>query len=48
MKGSIDLVLLDMIIPGISGIETFDCMRELDPSLKSILCSGYSLDSQSQ
>lgn len=48
MKNKIDLVILDMIMPGLSGGETFDCIREADPSVRVILCSGYSLDGQAQ
>jgi two-component system, cell cycle sensor histidine kinase and response regulator CckA len=47
-KNDIDLVILDMIMPGLSGGETFDRIRELDPSVKVILSSGYSLDGQAQ
>ncbi len=39
----VDIVLLDMIMdPGIDGIETFRRMKEINPSLKAILASGYS------
>ncbi|MHB8111367.1 MAG: PAS domain-containing hybrid sensor histidine kinase/response regulator [Syntrophorhabdaceae bacterium] len=48
MKDSISLVILDMIMPGFSGNETFDHLRELNPSARIILCSGYSLDGQAQ
>lgn len=48
MKSRVDLVILDMIMPDLSGNETFDCIREVDPSVKVILCSGYSLDGQAQ
>jgi PAS domain S-box-containing protein len=42
----IDLVILDMIMPEMSGGETFDCLKEIDPGVKVILSSGYSLDGQ--
>ncbi|MCB0105048.1 MAG: response regulator, partial [Caldilineaceae bacterium] len=29
-------------MPGINGIETFELLREVDPQVKVILCSGYS------
>ncbi len=48
MKNRIDLVVLDMIMPAMSGSETFDRIRELDPSARVILCSGYSLDMQAR
>jgi len=38
----IDVVLLDMRMPGISGTQTFELLREVDPQVKVILCSGYS------
>ena len=42
----IDLVLLDMVMPKISGGETFDRLKEINPAIKVILCSGYSIDGQ--
>ena len=43
-RDEIDLVLLDMIMKGISGVETFQRMREIVPGLPIIICSGYSVD----
>jgi PAS domain S-box-containing protein len=40
----IDLVILDMIMPGMSGSETFDHLRTMDPAVKVLLASGYSLN----
>lgn len=40
-RGGIDLVILDMIMPGLSGGETFDALRRIDPQVKVILSSGY-------
>ncbi len=40
-KGQIDLVILDMIMPGLSGGETFDALRRIDPQVKVMLSSGY-------
>ncbi|HEU17923.1 MAG TPA: response regulator [Deltaproteobacteria bacterium] len=42
----IDLVLLDMIMPGMSGADTFDVLKSINPSIKVILLTGYSLDGQ--
>jgi two-component system, cell cycle sensor histidine kinase and response regulator CckA len=47
-KGRIDLVILDMIMPGISGGETFDRFREIDPGIAVLLCSGYSVNDRVQ
>jgi CheY-like chemotaxis protein len=43
---SIDLVILDMIMPVMGGGETFDRMRELNPNGKFLLSSGYSVDGE--
>jgi PAS domain S-box-containing protein len=48
-KGSeIDLVILDMVMPGISGGETFDRLRQINPEVKVLLSSGYSITGQAQ
>jgi PAS domain S-box-containing protein len=39
----IDLVILDMIMPDMSGGRTFDALRSIDPGVKVLLASGYSL-----
>ncbi|MDD5169401.1 MAG: PAS domain S-box protein, partial [Syntrophales bacterium] len=41
----IDLVILDMIMPQLSGGETFDLLQEINSGIKVILSSGYSLNS---
>jgi len=40
----IDLVILDMIMPGIGGGETFDRMKKIDQQVKVLLSTGYSLE----
>jgi PAS domain S-box-containing protein len=45
---SIDLVIIDMVMPDLSGLETYREMREINPGIKSILSSGYSIDSPAQ
>jgi CheY-like chemotaxis protein len=44
--GDIDLVVLDLIMPGASGSETFDMLRQINADVKVLLSSGYSIDSQ--
>ncbi|HOO37975.1 MAG TPA: PAS domain S-box protein [Deltaproteobacteria bacterium] len=39
----IDLVILDMIMPDMGGKETFERLKDIDPSVKVLLSSGYSL-----
>jgi PAS domain S-box-containing protein len=40
------LVLLDMVMPGTSGGETFDRLRDLAPGVPILLSSGYSLEGE--
>ena len=42
----IDLVVLDMIMPGMSGGETYDRLKGINPNVKVLLSSGYSMDGQ--
>jgi two-component system cell cycle sensor histidine kinase/response regulator CckA len=47
-KNEIDLVILDMIMPGISGGETFNRLHEINSNVKVLLSSGYSINGQAQ
>ena len=47
-REEIDLVILDMIMPGLSGGETFDRLRKIDPAVRVLLSTGYSLTGQAQ
>ncbi|RPI72554.1 MAG: response regulator, partial [Desulfobacteraceae bacterium] len=40
----IALVILDMVMPDMSGSETFDRLKEFSPEQKVLLSSGYSID----
>ncbi len=40
-EGSIDLLLTDVIMPGMSGIELVNAMAESRPDMKAIFMSGY-------
>jgi PAS domain S-box-containing protein len=40
----IDLVILDMIMPGMDGGTTFDRIREIQPDMPVILSSGYAIN----
>jgi len=45
---NIDLVILDMIMPYQNGKETFVGLKEIDPRVKVLLTSGYSVDGMTQ
>lgn len=47
-KDTIALVILDMIMPDIGGGETYDLLKEINPQIKVLLSSGYSIDGQAQ
>jgi len=42
-EGDIDLIMLDMIMPGMGGAETFRELKKMDPHVSVIIISGYSL-----
>ena len=45
-KNKIDLVILDMIMPGMGGGETYDRLKQIYPKIRVLLSSGYSIDGQ--
>jgi len=47
-RRDIDLVILDMIMPGLSGGETFDQIKKINPDVRVILSSGYSASGQAK
>ncbi len=42
----IDIVILDMIMPEMGGGDTYEKLRDVDPGVKVLLSSGYSIDGQ--
>ncbi|HEX2657181.1 MAG TPA: response regulator [Polyangia bacterium] len=44
----VDLVLLDLCMPGLSGHETFVALQECDPAVNVLLVSGYSMAGEAQ
>ncbi len=47
-RTGIDLVILDMIMPGMGGGEVFDQLKEIDAGVRVLLSSGYSINGQAQ
>ena len=45
---NIDMVLLDMVMPGMGGGETYTKLKEINGSAKVLLSSGYNLDGQAK
>ena len=45
-KDRIELVILDMIMPGMGGGEAFDRLKTINPDIKVLLSSGYSMNGQ--
>jgi two-component system cell cycle sensor histidine kinase/response regulator CckA len=45
-KDKIDMVILDMIMPEMGGGDTYDRIKEINPAVKALLSSGYSIDGQ--
>jgi two-component system, cell cycle sensor histidine kinase and response regulator CckA len=42
----IDMIILDLVMPKMSGSETFDRLRGIDPNVKILLSSGYSVNGE--
>ncbi len=47
-RGQIDLVILDILMPEMGGGDTYDALKTVDPEVKVLLSSGFSLDSQAK
>jgi CheY-like chemotaxis protein len=46
--GEIDVIILDMIMPGMGGGETFEVLKSINPDVKVILSSGYSINGKAK
>jgi len=42
-KEQIDIVILDMVMPDMSGHDAYDRMKDINPKIKVLLSSGYSI-----
>ncbi len=47
-RDEIDLVVLDLSMPGMDGGETFDRLRRADPDIRILLSSGYGIDGDAE
>jgi len=42
----IDIVILDMVMPNMDGGEAYDHLKEINPNIKVVLSSGFSIDGE--
>jgi len=47
-QNEIALVILDMVMPKMNGRQTYDHLKKINPQIKILLSSGYSLDGDAQ
>jgi PAS domain S-box-containing protein len=47
-RGQVDLVILDLLLPGMGGAEIYAHMKEMVPEIKVLVASGCSLDGAAQ
>ncbi len=45
-QDKIDMVIIDMIMPGLSGGETYDRLKEMNPDINVLLSSGHTINGQ--
>ena len=45
---SIEMVIIDLIMPGMDGGQVYDHLKEINPNLKVLLSSGYSIDGEAK
>lgn len=47
-KNDINIVVLDMIMPGMDGLDVFMALKKLNPDIKVLLSTGYAIDENAQ
>jgi len=48
LPDKIKLVVLDIVMPDMGGGEVYDRLKEINPEVKVLLASGYSIDDQAR
>jgi two-component system cell cycle sensor histidine kinase/response regulator CckA len=46
--GDIDMILMDMVMPGLSGEALLARLQQIDPAVAVLISSGYAMDSKSE
>ncbi len=47
-RNKIDLVILDMVMPKKTGQEVFEELKKIDPDVRVVIATGYSIEQQAQ
>ncbi len=47
-REKVDMVILDMIMPGLSGSDTYEALKKINTDVKVLLASGYSLNGKAK
>jgi two-component system, cell cycle sensor histidine kinase and response regulator CckA len=47
-KDNVNLVILDLVMPGLDGSRTYARIRQIAPTMRVLLSSGYALDGQAE
>ena len=47
-RHEIDLLIIDMVMPGMDGRTCFRAIQDMDPGVKAILSSGYGRNGRAQ
>jgi PAS domain S-box-containing protein len=45
-KDLVNMVILDLIMPDMGGVKTYDRLKQIDPGVKVLISSGYSVDGE--
>jgi CheY-like chemotaxis protein len=45
-QDDIDIVVLDMVMPGMGGGEVFDCLKGINPNVRVLLASGFAVNGE--
>jgi two-component system cell cycle sensor histidine kinase/response regulator CckA len=45
---NIDLIILDLVMPDMNGSEVYDRLKDINPDVRVLLCSGYSIEGRAK
>jgi CheY-like chemotaxis protein len=47
-KDKIDLIILDLVMSDMNGSEVYDRLKDINPDVRVLLCSGYSIEGRAK